>query len=176
MRNAWLLALVPELLKSMKGSVTQYLTLWIFVSASLIGTDTRAGVPEGTWKFERSADYFGRTGLNQSPKFETITFQDGEIRLSENCTARVSSIEYYFPEVFQPLTKQDVSEDQVDHFLLMNFGLSLSEVKNVFKLASKPEFCENSMKKFFAVDGKILFVAGAKFYTFAKTPANVVNH
>jgi hypothetical protein len=58
----------------------------------------------------------------------------------------------------------------------MNFGLSLSEVKNVFKLASKPEFCENSMKKFFAVDGKILFVAGAKFYTFAKTPANVVNH
>lgn len=175
MRNAWLLALVPELLKTMKGFVTQHLKLWIFVSASLIGTDAQAGVPEGTWKFERSADYFRRITLDQAPKFETITFRNGEVRLSENCIARVNNVEYYFPEVFQPLTQQDVTEDQVDHFLLMNFSLSLSKAKSVYKLASKPEYCENSMKKFFAIDDKILFVAGATFYTFAKAPVSMIN-
>lgn len=153
----------------------QYLKMCILFCASLIGTAAQAVVLEGTWKFERSADYFGRIALDQAPKFESITIRDGEIRLSENCIARVSSSEYLFPEVFQPLTKQDVSEEKVDNFLLMNFSLSLSKAKNVYKLASKPEYCESSMRKFFAVDDKILFVAGATFYTFAKAPATAIN-
>lgn len=160
-------------MQAIQGFTTHWLNLWIFFFASFFGTTTQAGMLEGSWKFERSADYFGRIALDLAPKFETITLRDDEITLSETCNARISSVEYHFPEVFQPFAKQDVSEDQVDHFLLMNFSLSLSKAKYVYKLVSKPEYCENSMKKFFAVDDKILFVAGATFYSFAKAPVNV---
>lgn len=138
------------------------------LGAALACMGAWAAAPEGTWQFERSVDYFGRTVPNQPPKFTTIVFRNSEVSLSDACVARFSVDDYLFPQVFQPMSRQGVTEKQLDSFLLKNFDLSLSMTKEVYPLASRPANCARPIMEFFVVNDRVLIPAGATFYSFVK--------
>jgi len=108
----------------------KFLGMCLFCCVFFAGSNACAAIPEGSWKFERSADYFGRMPANEAPQFTTITFRDDEVRLSAACVAKVSLRDYSFPRLFQP---------------------------------------EDPMGEFFVIGDRILFVAGATFYSYVKT-------
>lgn len=138
-----------------------------FVVASSISVSAWASMPAGTWKFERSVDYFGRTPVNKAPKFSTIVVRDNDVIFSDTCVVRASGEEYFFSDVFQPLTKQGVTDKQVDSFLMKHFNLSLSTTKIVHAIAATPK-CKPPMLEIFFVKDKILVPEGVTFYLYSK--------
>ncbi|MEJ7806862.1 MAG: hypothetical protein WKG03_13200 [Telluria sp.] len=147
----------------------QIRTTCLLACALASSMNSWAASPEGTWKFERSVDYFGRTPVNQAPKITTIVMRSEEVSLSEQCVARMSAEKYYFSDVFQPLTKQGISEKQLDSFLTKQFNLVLSKAATMYSLAATPTNCAGQMMEFFAVKDKILVPIGATFYLYAKS-------
>ncbi|WP_156398181.1 hypothetical protein [Duganella sp. Root336D2] len=144
--------------------------IWLtFVGVLLTAINTQAAPVEGTWKLERSVDYESNAPAKKASKFPIIKFQDNIIQLSENCTARLIATDYLFPEVFQAMTKEGISETQVDRFLVKNFGISLLKTKMVYKLKPNPEYCASPVMEFFVVNDKILIPAGDIFYIYGKT-------
>ena len=144
--------------------------LMAFFLASLISASTLASMPAGPWKFERSVDYFGRTPVNKPPKFTTIVVRDNDVILSDTCAVRASAEEYFFSDVFQPLTKQGITDQQVDKFLMKHFNLSLSTTKIVHSIAATPK-CKPPMLEIFFVNDKILVPEGVTFYLYTKAKA-----
>ncbi|GGZ05333.1 hypothetical protein GCM10007388_43780 [Pseudoduganella plicata] len=70
-------------------------------------------------------DYFARTA-NMSLPAATLVVRANEVVLSGSCVARFSADDYLFSEVFQPLSKQGISDKQLDRFLIRHFKLSLA--------------------------------------------------
>jgi hypothetical protein len=160
-------------MQSLKRMITRALLVPVFGAVALANA-TAAATPEGTWKFERSMDYFGRTPLNQAPKFPALTVSTKEIRLSVTCVAQFSAERYAFPSVFQPLSKQGVTAKQLDSFLVKNFGLALGKVQAVYSLDSSPGNCADPVMEFFYVDDRILIADGVTFYSYRKAGAPAV--
>ncbi|GGC15224.1 hypothetical protein GCM10011572_40740 [Pseudoduganella buxea] len=94
-----------------------------------------------------------------------------EIALSDACVAQFSPDEYLFPEVFQPLSKQGVTEKQLDSFLAQNFGVGLAKTKTVYSLTSSPANCAGPVMEFFQVGDRILIPVGATFHSYVKADA-----
>jgi hypothetical protein len=151
----------------------QFFKIWICVCLSLFSVCASAALPAGTWKFERSVDYFGRTPLNQAPKFITIVVRNNEVHLSDKCIVRASPEDYFFSDVFQPLTKQGITEKQVNSFLVKHFNLSLSTTKIMYTLGASTN-CLPPMMEFFVVNDKILVPEGVTFYLYARVQTDVV--
>jgi hypothetical protein len=128
----------------------------------------QAAAPNGTWKLNRSADYYGRVPSGLVSRFDTIVVRNGEARFSADCAVRFRAEEYFFSDVFQPLTKADVTEKQVDAFLKKKLGVSLSGVKDVYVLANAPATCALSVMEFFAIGDRLLIPFGATFYSYVK--------
>lgn len=149
----------------------RFVMTWLFICASFLSACAGAVTPEGTWKFERSIDYLGRTPVNQAPRFPTLVIHGNEVRLSDTCVAKFAPEEYLFSDVFQPLTKQGVTEKQVDAFLVKNLNLSLSKTKEVSSLADTPGNCSRPMMEFFMVGDRLLVPVGVTFYTYVKAQA-----
>lgn len=124
--------------------------------------------PNGTWKFERSADYDGRVPPGLMSRFDTIVVGNGEARFSADCAVRFRTEEYFFSDVFQSLTKADVTEKQVDAFLKTKLGVSLSGVKDVYVLANAPATCAWPIMEFFAIGDRLLVPSGGTFYSYVK--------
>lgn len=133
-----------------------------------------AAGPDAMWKFERSMDYYGRTPANVAPKFAAPVVGATEIRLSSACVVQFSRQEYAFPEVFQPLSKQGVTEEKLDTFLMKAFGLTLSKVATVYALAPSRGNCAGPVMEFFQVGDRLLIPVGSTFYTYAR--ADAPNH
>ncbi|MQA39135.1 hypothetical protein [Rugamonas aquatica] len=129
-----------------------------------------AAVPEGRWKFERAGDFEGRIPANQAPPFPTLEFSKNEVSLSASCVAKVTSEPYYFPDVFQPLTKQGISAKQMDYFLLKNFHLALAGTKEIYSLDSTEKCGSRRTMEFFVIGDRILAVTGITFYSYVKVP------
>ena len=127
-----------------------------------------ATMTEGTWKFERSMDYYGRTPANTQPKFSTIVIRAKNISLSEACVAPFTPGDYLFPEVFQPLSKEGKTEKQLDTFLMKTFGLSLSKVEQVYSLGASPSNCARPVMEFFRVGERLLIPVGVTFYSYVR--------
>lgn len=154
-----------------KEMTMRLVIIWLFICASFLSACAGAVTPEGTWKFERSIDYLGRTPVNQAPRFPVLVIHNNEIRLSDACVAKFAPEEYLFSDVFQPLTKQGTTEKQLDAFLLKNLNLSLAKTKEVFSLADTPGNCSRPVMEFFVVGDRILVPAGITFYTYVKVQA-----
>ncbi len=159
------------MMPSTKEMTMRFVMTWLFICAAFLSACASAVTPEGTWKFERSIDYLGRTPVNQAPRFPTLVIHNNEVRLSDICVAKFASEEYLFSDVFQPLTKQGTTEKQVDAFLLKNLNLSLSKTREVFSLADTPGNCSRPMMEFFMVGDRMLVPVGATFYTYVKAQA-----
>lgn len=151
----------------------QFFKIWVFVCASLCSVCASAALPTGSWKFERSVDYFGRTPVNQAPKFTTIIVRNDEVHLSDTCVVHASQEDYFFSDVFQPLTKQGITEKQVNSFLGKHFNLSLSTTKIMYSLGGSTK-CRPPMMEFFVVNDKILVPEGVTFYLYARAQTEVV--
>jgi hypothetical protein len=144
----------------------------MFLCASLLSISAYAGLPAGTWKFESSVDYFGRTPVNKPPQFATIVVRNDEVNLSETCMVRVSRKRYSFTDVFQSLTKQGITETQVDAFLVKHFNISLLATKIMYSLGVSTQN-EPRMLEFFLVKDKILVPVGVTFYMYARAKDEV---
>jgi MinD-like ATPase involved in chromosome partitioning or flagellar assembly len=70
--------------------------------------------------------------------------------------------------VFQPLTKADVTEKQVDAFLKKKLGVSLSGVKDVYVLADAPATCARPVMEFFAIGDTLLIPFGGSVCRYVK--------
>jgi hypothetical protein len=127
-----------------------------------------AAAPNGTWKFDRSADYDGRVPPGLVSRFDTIVVRDGEARFSADCAVRFHEEEYFFSDVFQSLTKADVTEKQADAFLKKKLGVSLIGVKDVYVLANAPATCAQPVMEFFAIGDRLLIPFGGTFYSYVR--------
>lgn len=123
---------------------------------------------DGTWRLERSADYYGRGRPDRLNRFDTLVIKNGDIGLSPDCLVHFGPENYDFSDVFQPLVKADITEKQVDAFLSNKFGLTLSRTKTVYALANPPSTCARPMMEFFQVGERILVPVGATFYSYVK--------
>jgi hypothetical protein len=134
----------------------------------LMGHCANAATPEGTWKFERSMDYYGRTPANKAPKFPSLVVRAKDISLSESCLVPYSPTDYAFPDVFQPLSKEGGTKKQLDSFLIKNFGVALGKVETVYSLGKSPGNCARSVLEFFQVGDRLLIPIGVTFYSYVK--------
>lgn len=156
------------MMPSTKGTTMRIFTILLLTCTLIVSMNSRAAGLEGTWKFQRSADYFGRTPINQKPKILTIIVRADDVRLSDQCVARVNPEKYYFSDVFQPMTKQGITDKQLDRFLTKQFKFDLSNTRIVYLLSPTPANCAGPMMEFFAVDDKILVPIGVTFYLYTK--------
>ncbi|WP_440962576.1 hypothetical protein ACL58G_17280 [Massilia sp. GER05] len=138
----------------------------LLCSFGVVCSWAQAAPLNGTWKFDRAVDYYGRTPLGLVSHFNTVVIKDGEARFSSDCAVRFNAEEYFFSDVFQPLTKGDVTEKQVNEFLNKNLGVSLVGTKDVYSLANAPATCARPIMEFFVVGDKLLIPFGATFYSY----------
>jgi hypothetical protein len=66
----------------------RFFMTWLLIGSACFGGCARAFTLDGAWKFERSADYYGRTRANQAPAFSTLLIHDSEVRLAEGCVVK----------------------------------------------------------------------------------------
>jgi hypothetical protein len=137
----------------------------------LLHVSAWASLPAGSWKFERSVDYFGRAPASQAPKFATMKVSGDHVTLSDTCVVRLTTEDYFFSDVFQPLSKQGVTAEQVNAFLLKHFKLSLAKTKSVHSLGPTTK-CKPPMLELFLVNDKILVPVGVTFYLYARAVPN----
>lgn len=139
-------------------------------AALLASVNARADALQGAWKYERTMDYFGRTA-NASPPSATLVVRAKELVLSGSCVARFSTDDYLFSEVFQPLSKQGISEKQLDRFLIQHFNLSLAKTRTVHSLTSSRANCAGPVMEFFHVGDRLLIPVGVTFHSYVKADA-----
>ena len=128
----------------------------------------QAASPNGTWKFDRSADYYGRAPLGLVSKFNTIVIKDGEARFSSDCAVRFNAEDYIFSDVFQPFSKDNVTEKQVNAFLSKRLDISLAGAESIYSLANAPTTCARPVMEFFVIGDRLLIPSGATFYSYVK--------
>lgn len=150
-----------------KSSLFSVLALAL-VSIILSSTRVHAAIPAGTWKFERSMDYYRRTTSNQAPKFPLLIVRESQMRFSNACSVPFSADRYAFPRVFQPLSREGVTANQLDIFLGKAFGLTLAHVKTVYSLGVSQNNCGDPIMEFFEVGDHLLVPDGVTFHSYIK--------
>lgn len=148
----------------MRFSIVFFLCVGAIVPVSASATG-----PDQTWHLEKTADYFARP--SSVPQFTSLIVRSKEIALSDGCVAQFSADDYLFSEVFQPLSKQGVTEKQLDSFLAQNFGVGLARTKTVYSLTTSPGNCAGPVIEFFQVGDRILIPVGATFHSYVKAGA-----
>jgi hypothetical protein len=143
----------------------------LLCSVGAVCSLAQAAPPHGTWKFDRAADFEGRVPLGQVSRFDTIVVADNEVRFSSDCVVRFQAEEYFFSDVFQPLSKSDVTEKQVNVFLYKKLGVTLVGVKEIYSLSNAPTTCAHPITEFFVIGDRILIPSGATFYSYTKESA-----
>jgi hypothetical protein len=150
----------------------RFLMTWLLIAASYVYGYANAAALDGIWKFERSADYYGRTPVNEAPRFSILLIHGDEVHLSEDCLIKFTKEPYLFPEIFQPLTKQGVSEKQLDVFLQKSLNFSLLKTQDVYRVVDAPVRCARPMMAFFLIGDRLVVPVGITFYTYVKSHAD----
>jgi hypothetical protein len=128
----------------------------------------QAAGPDGTWKFDRAADYDGQEPPGLVSRFDTIALKDREARFSADCAVRFRAEEYFFSDVFQMMTKAGVTDKRVDAFLAKKLGVTLNGVKVVYVLEMASATCALPIRKFFVIGDRLLIPSGGAFYTYVR--------
>lgn len=149
----------------------KYFNSQFFFLALLFATTTHAQDAKGTWKFEKSSEYFGQLKNVPPPKYTTIEVTDDAAKMT-GCVAKLAREKFRFSDTFQPLLKQDVGRAQLDSYLQKTFQFPLASVKEVHTLTSYSDKCDQQIMEFISVDNKLLVpVAGTIFYYYTKSGA-----
>lgn len=123
----------------------------------------------GTWKFEKSKEYFGAVKNVPSPKYLFAQIVNGKLSLSQKCYTDLKQIPYNFSDIYQSLVKQDVSEKAVDQFLTKNFAF-VAQKKTSYSISDYDEKCLAPFFDIVVTDNELVTVyGGAVFYSYTRT-------
>lgn len=144
----------------------------IFLLAFIFAAASQAQEAKGTWKYERSSEFFGQLKSIKPPKFTTIEVTDGAARM-QGCIAKVKREEFFYSDAFQPLLKQGVEQPKVDSYLQKTFQFPLAATKEVHTVTSSPENCHLPIMEFFIAGDKLLVpIGGAIFHFYVRSGAS----
>lgn len=145
-----------------------------FLSYLIVGllfcaaTGTHAQAARGTWKFERSTEYFGQLKTIRTPKFTTIEVA-GDIATMHGCVAKVKREPFFYSDAFQPLLKEGVERPQLDSYLQKTFQFPLATTKEIYTVTSSPGNCHDPIMEFFISGDKLLLpMGGSVFHYYVK--------
>lgn len=142
----------------------------VFLLAGLPGMVVSSSVSaekfSGIWKFEKSKVYGETRPSDESPPFASFSVQGNTAIFSQSCLVAFTPQDYFFPDVFQPMSKAGVMEISLNAFLEKEFNLSLSKASQVFHMASPARKCARPIIYFFQSGKRIIIPVGEVFYSY----------
>jgi hypothetical protein len=143
-----------------------FFCLSFFVVASVRADDIK-----GTWKYEKSTEYFGMLKDIKPPKYTSIVVADSAVALQGNCVAKMKRDDFLFSDSFQPLLKQDVTREQLDAYVQKTFQFPLATTKYVYTLSGSPGDCHKPILEFLVAGNKLIVpIGGSVFHSYVKSP------
>jgi hypothetical protein len=131
------------------------------------GTD----LPSGTFKFEKSQTYrYPKTPVDPPP-FPTIQIRGNKATFSMSCTATFTPQDYFFSDVFQPMSKSGDTQAQLDRFLTREFNLSLAKTKTVLYVPAPARSCADPVMYMFVTANRVIIPVGETFYSYVSATA-----
>jgi hypothetical protein len=99
----------------------------LYLSILLISLSAHCGADElsGTWKFEKSKEYFDAIKNVPAPKTTVVQIVNGKLSVAPGCSTTLKKQKYDYSEAFQSLLKEDVEEKSLLQFLGKNFTFTL---------------------------------------------------
>ena len=146
---------------------------YIFFCLSFFAvTGVRADDIKGTWKYEKSTEYFGMLKDIKPPRYTTIVVADSTVALQGNCVAKMKREDFLFSDTFQSLLKEDVTREQLDAYVQKTFQFPLATTKFVYTLSGAPGDCHKPILEFFVSGNKLIVpVGGVVFHSYVKSTA-----
>lgn len=117
----------------------------------------------GTWKLEKSKDYFDAVKTAPIPKNLVAQIANGKLALSSKCFTDLKKEKYNFSDVFQSLLKQDVDEKSVNQFLEKNFSFTWLK-KNSYSVSDYNNRCLSPFFDIIISDNKLIAISGGSFF------------
>jgi len=124
---------------------------------------------DGKWHFEKTITYVKHRSLEESPPFDELAIQDGEVTFSLSCSVDFVPQDYFFSEVFQGLAKEGEDPSALDKFLRKNLDFSISHTKKSYTLSIQKRKCARPAVFFFYTGKRIIFPVGEIFYSYVKS-------
>jgi hypothetical protein len=153
-----------------RSMIGMYSSAIIVMTFTVFCMPSRALAQEGVWYFQRSVDYYDRSLKNDKPRFANISVNSSEVTLGNSCKVPFNAEQYAFSQVFQPLSKDDFTERQLNRSLLKKLGFSLEKVNTVYRLGASSPACAEPLIQFFIIGDHLLVPDGVTFYSYVRTP------
>jgi uncharacterized protein YdeI (BOF family) len=148
----------------------KYIALFL---SFIIMSGARADGANGTWKYEKSSEYFGLVKDVKPPKYTTIEVTDTKVALQGTCIAKLKSEDFFFSDTFQSLVKEDVSRKQLDSYLQKTYQFSLSATKLVYTITGSTGDCHKPVMEFLVAGDKLLVpIGGSIFHSYVKVTSS----
>jgi len=128
----------------------------------------------GTWKYEKSADYYSGVRTAPAPDFPIIQFVSGQLFLQPRCAIPIeyAKVGYSYNKLFQIALKDGVDERAMDKFTKGSFGEKLSNAKSFYQGSKIVERCNFEHDHIFLLNGKLILVNGSgEFDIYTRLPA-----
>jgi len=140
----------------------------ICLFAMSLATNAFAADLNGTWRYEKGAEYFGQMNVSKAT-VPVIQIVNNRAAFSPICFVELSKGRYLYSGPFQSLLKEDVNEAALEKYLNKNFSFSILGSKDYFK-ADVDADCNDPMFDFLLSGNKLLVpFAGSAFYTYVRT-------
>lgn len=146
----------------------------LFSVSLLIAAGARADAIEGTWKYEKTTDYFGMK-MSKQPRYTTIIVADSAEGLQGNCVAKMRREDFLYSDTFQPMLKEDVSRAQMDVYFQKVLQFPLASTRHVYTLTGSPGDCHKPLLEFLIAGGRLIVpVGGSIFHSYVRAPTGQV--
>jgi hypothetical protein len=117
----------------------------------------------GTWKYEKSKEYFGAIKNVPAPKTTVVQIVSGKLAVAPGCSTTLKKQKYDYSEVFQSLLKEDVEEKSLVQSLEKNFAFTLP--KNAYySVSDTDDKCLAPFSDVFVADNKLVTAYGGSFF------------
>jgi len=145
------------------------LVSWVLMF--LVASTVAAQSAEGTWVFDKSADYEGFSPALAAPITMRVDVAGAQASLSPNCTVGLRQQAYYPGGPFQLLLKSGQDEPAISAFLARQFAFRLSDTK-VFYAAEAGVPCNKLGSHYLVSDDRMIAIRGGSlFYAFKRDKA-----
>ena len=140
------------------------LWLWIFLSSPA----ALAQLVEGTWVFDKAADYESLSATPSAPFTAKLEVVGTQASLSPNCSVGLRQQPYYPGGPFQLLLKSGQDELAIDAFLAKQFAFRLSDMK-VYYAAEVGVPCNKLGSHYLVSEDRMIAIRGGSlFYAFKR--------
>ena len=117
----------------------------------------------GTWKYVKTAEYFGEVRTTPLPEFPVIQIVNGKLWLQPRCSLPIeyTKVAFDYNEMFQIALKDGVDAKAMDKFVSKQFGMPLSSVKYFYQGDKNLSDCNFGHDHIFILKDKLVSVNGA---------------